>query len=345
VNRSTLIETAGFVDLRYNLTSALKVIGGVRVSGIQTKFFRFTDGPLNGGPMTVPLTTVSETPVSPRFGLSYELGDTMFYATAAKGFRPGGTNGVIPEKACAADLANAGQSGPPASYQSDSVWSYEAGSKGNWFAQRLRVNADLYYIKWRNIQQSLNLPTCGFAYEANLGSATSKGGELEIQAQVTDGFTVGMNVGYDDARFDNNVFGGKNPNTGVAALLTRAGDRIIYVPDWTLSAHAQYQHEFLPSYLTYFRIDYQYRGSYANTTSAGTANFDAATFNGTAYDVLNLRVGVHHRNVDVSVFMNNALDGTPVTSLNDQLVPVTKAPLFITTLRPRTIGVTATGTF
>lgn len=345
VNRSTLIEKAGFVDFRYSLTSALKLIGGVRVSGIDTKFFRFTDGPLNGGPKTVPLTTVSETSVSPRFGVSYQIGDTMLYATTAKGFRPGGTNGVIPEEACAADLANAGQAGPPASYKSDSVWSYEAGSKGHWFENRLQVNADVYYIKWRNIQQSLNLPTCGFAYEANLGSATSKGTEVEIEAQVTNDLNVGLNVGYDDARFDNGVLGGKNPNTGVAAVLTRAGDRIIYVPDWTLSAHAQFQHEVAPSYLGYLRVDYQYRGKYANTTGPGTANFDAATFDGPAYDVLNLRVGVRHRSVDVSLFMNNALDASPVTSLNDQLVPVTKAPLFITTLRPRTFGITATGTF
>ncbi len=68
----------------------------------------------------------------------------------------------------------------PGQYCSDSLWSYELGSKNSFFDHTLAINASIFYIDWTNIQQNVYLPTCGEQFTANLGKAKSEGGDLEI---------------------------------------------------------------------------------------------------------------------------------------------------------------------
>ncbi len=71
------------------------------------------------------------------------------------------------------------------SYQSDSLWNYELGTKTAWLDHRLTVDAAGFYIRWKDIQQEILL-SCGFQFVANSGAAVSKGGELEMRARPTD---------------------------------------------------------------------------------------------------------------------------------------------------------------
>ena len=110
----------------------------------------------------------------------------------AKGSRPGGVNLPIPIPTvqqlqnnpdaynCNVPLAN--QLDPtlpvPAgsyvakqpAYGPDSVLSFELGEKVRFDDRRFTVNADVYYIKWTNIQQVVSL-TCGYPYNTNAGNA------------------------------------------------------------------------------------------------------------------------------------------------------------------------------
>ena len=53
----------------------------------------------------------------------------MVYGTIAKGFRPGGAQAPVDPNFCASDLATLGLTASPRDYDSDSLWSYELGSK------------------------------------------------------------------------------------------------------------------------------------------------------------------------------------------------------------------------
>ncbi len=53
---------------------------------------------------------------------------------------------------------------------------------------------DVYYIKWKNIQQSIRLPTCSFAFISNLGEATGKGVDLSIVTKPFDSVQLGANL-------------------------------------------------------------------------------------------------------------------------------------------------------
>ena len=70
-------------------------------------------------------------PVTPRATLAWQIDpDSMVYTTAAKGYRIGGANeSLAGNVSCQGDLANLGISDVPQTYNSDSVWSYELGSK------------------------------------------------------------------------------------------------------------------------------------------------------------------------------------------------------------------------
>src|SRR3546814_14319654 len=79
------------------------------------------DGAPNFGPSSSSGSS-KETPFTPRFGVSYEPGrDSLVYARAAKGFRPGGGNTSVPAL-CGLDSATLGLTEVPNTYESDSVW-------------------------------------------------------------------------------------------------------------------------------------------------------------------------------------------------------------------------------
>src|ERR1039457_3020386 len=83
-------QIAGFGEGNFNLTDALKLTAGVRVAYTQYSISSLSGGPQNAG--TRPgAHAASETPVTPKLGLSYQADpNDLYYATYAKGFRSGG---------------------------------------------------------------------------------------------------------------------------------------------------------------------------------------------------------------------------------------------------------------
>jgi outer membrane receptor protein involved in Fe transport len=80
-------------------------------------------------------------------------------------------------------------------------------------------------MKWRDIQQILFLPTCGFDVVGNLGAAVSKGGEFDIDALIVPGLTFHTGVVYNDAYVTQTA-----PGTGA-----QLGDPIENAPKVTVS--------------------------------------------------------------------------------------------------------------
>ncbi|MDB6160534.1 MAG: TonB-dependent receptor [Gammaproteobacteria bacterium] len=89
----------------------------------------------------------SDTPVTPKFGLSYQLDANNFlYFTAAKGYRQGGVNESVPANLCAADLTTLGLTSTPIGYTPDSLWSFEVGAKDSLFGGRLGLDSSVYTL-------------------------------------------------------------------------------------------------------------------------------------------------------------------------------------------------------
>ena len=150
-------------------------------------------------PSVSPDVTQSDTVADPRFNLAYTYSsDLNFYANAAEGFRPGGGNAAYPTTGSVWSAAFAGMNYTagkwPSTYNPDSVWSYEVGSKSRWLGRQLLVNASLYYEDWKNIQL-LAYPD-DWAFNINGNHATIYGGDVEVQALLGYGFELSGSIGY-----------------------------------------------------------------------------------------------------------------------------------------------------
>ena len=151
-------QLAWYGEATYSLTDSLKATAGVRLSRTEFSFNTYTGGPQLFNEPIANSGDKKENSFTPKLNLAYQLDpNDLFYATYAKGFRPGGANNPVPQAACAADFQSFGISASPATYDSDTVNSFEVGAKND-FANRLRIATSVYYVRWKNIQQTVVPP-------------------------------------------------------------------------------------------------------------------------------------------------------------------------------------------
>jgi outer membrane receptor protein involved in Fe transport len=283
---------------------------------------------------------------TPKVGLSYQIDDdNMVYATAAKGFRPAGASLRVPT-VCQSDLATfgyldaQGKSTQPLTYGSDSVWSYELGSKNRLFDGRLVLDGSVYEIKWKNIQTDVGLPDCGYDFVDNLANATSRGFDLALQARPFGGLTLGGAIGYNKATFDSNA----SSPSGV--VIYSAGSAIPNAgAPWTGSLSGEYDINIFQGHNFYLRADWTRTSELPRTGALDPSNpkYDPLLLPVPAYAVTNVRLGMRVGALDASVFVNNAFDANPLllTSGNHGTY-YDPQDWTASALRPRMIGVTLT---
>jgi len=322
-------QTALFGQVDFGLTERLKLTAGLRFADMKYKNTTVTAGPLAGG------TNYSggdqhERPLTPKAGLEYQLdADVLFYASAAKGFRPGGSN-ILVSTTCGADLAELGLTEVPAAYNSDYVWSYEIGNKSNLANGRLQVNSSVFWIDWKRIQQNIFLPTCGGSFVGNLGSAVSKGFDLQALIRPFEGLSVELRGGYTDAAYSETTYGG-------AGSITAEKGEPIGIPRWTAALSSEYDFS-LATLRWYARFDLQFIGE-GPAQDPRVYGYDPALTPTEETKMVNLRVGCYLGNLNLSVFADNVTNDHPVLSRGHDTI---SSPIFTSyTYRPRTIGVTA----
>src|SRR5579863_7197558 len=197
-------QVAVFGEFNFAVTERLKLTVGARESHMKYTFDTFTGGPQLYAPPRAGNGDISENAFTPKVSLGFQMDtNNLFYATYAKGFRPGGANNPIPNAACPTDFANFGIQTDPATFSSDSVQSYEIGAKNN-FDNRVRLATSIYYIKWNNIQQLIVPPVCQISFIANSGNAVAKGLDLQADISVTRNLTLELATGYTEARYTSN---------------------------------------------------------------------------------------------------------------------------------------------
>jgi iron complex outermembrane receptor protein len=341
------LQIAAFGNLEWSITKRLTLSGGLRVERTKSSFIAIEDGPVNGGPSTGG-GNASATPVTPKLGLSFQQDDdTLYYGSAAKGYRPGGGNSHVPAQACAVDLSNIGLTTPPTQYDSDYTWSYEVGTKQRAAGGRVTVNASAYYIDWRNVQWYYFLPNCGYGIVFNLGHVKSTGFDLELNAKLTPQLLAGISVGYSNAKFQDTV------NKGGAPVVF--ADQTLGQAPWTVYASLEYQFALGEGGGYYARLTNDYKRGNAGPylyQFANSAVYDPNLKPGPSVNQLDLRLGRRWQGLDFSLFVANALDAAPAM-VNPQAShyvgydfnsgsPVSSPIFSYSTLRPRTFGLTAT---
>ena len=130
------------------------------------------------------------TDVSPRIAVDYRLGSeggdsALLYASVAKGFRSGSFDGRARNISFALDRQGA--------IAPETVWTYEAGVKSDWFNRRLRVNAGYFINDYTDIAFSASRVTAGppEIFRQYVGDARIQGLEVEWAANPLPGLEIG----------------------------------------------------------------------------------------------------------------------------------------------------------
>jgi len=116
--------------------------------------------------------------------------DVLLYYTFSQGFRPGGFNRTIANKA--KDTNGVPQYSSPLSYRPDTLTNNEVGFKSEFFDHRVQFNASLYRMDWKDVQFALFDPTIlgNTTFVVNGPNYRITGLELQIVGKVTDGLTL-----------------------------------------------------------------------------------------------------------------------------------------------------------
>jgi iron complex outermembrane receptor protein len=326
VGRESQKQYALYGELTYYPTDGLKITAGLRGAHAQTGFNFVTGGYFAQGIAPQTTESGSSNAATPKLAASYDVTQNITaYATTSEGYRIGGY--IVPidltTGLCPGSLAAFGITNPKFSYEPDRLWNYELGGKTNWLDNHLTVNLDVYYIDWKDVQQTFAL-SCGTQYTANFGDAASYGSELEILAKPLQGWTVGLNAGTTHATLTDVV-----PNVGATN-----GQHLLNTPAWTASLNTEYDW-LLGSLQPFIRADYSLIGP-----AHGSYNVDDAAYNYPRYAITNGSAGINRGNFSASVYVKNMFnDQTIIQRISEELLEQAYVP------RPRTVGLQVSAKF
>ncbi|MDO8860447.1 TonB-dependent receptor [Haliea sp. E1-2-M8] len=226
---------------------------------------------------------------TPKLGLRYNMtDDVMFYATYSKGYRAGGFNGRV------ASLEEANQP-----YDPETIDNYEIGVKSELMDNRLRLNATIFSMDYKDKQEELQLPstvtdTGQKTVVINPSSATIQGIELEAQAYLNQNLSIRANLGYLDSEYDDYVY------TDVEGSITDlSGLEFRRAPEYTGTLDATYEWD-VAGGNAWVRGSYRYIGEhFTNATNNEELKNDSqglvdASIN---YSINNLQFSVFGRNL------------------------------------------------
>jgi len=345
-------QLAGFAQIDYEIIDSLTLTAGVRVSETEFSIFNEVVGPVLG-PFTTDQVTSKETPVTPKFGVSWQpTDDDLLYASASKGYRIGGANAAVGipcgvggdangDPIPGTALGDQGLIDRPLAFDSDELWSYELGAKNRFFGGMLSTEVAVFHIDWDNIQQNIQLPACGFRYFNNVGSADIDGAELTATLAPVEGFTLSAAFGYTDASFSETAWATPDAQAAGALPLVSDGDKL-GGPPWTLNLVAEYRFNGPGNTPLSVLVDWAHIDAETDLTpisNPANGGFDPTFTPPPDTDLVNLRIGAQFlEGLDMTLFVNNLLDSSP--TLNRFVQPagtLSRAQTF----RPRTVGVQA----
>jgi outer membrane receptor protein involved in Fe transport len=265
--------------------------------------------------------------VAPRFVLSHAWERYgLVYLTISKGYQLGGPN-----------MTTSCGSG---TYAPATLWNYELGTKAPLFDGHMQLEASVFHLDWRNMQQLLNL--CGPTYIVNAGRAASNGFDLSVHAAVTERVRLAAALEYADARYTTTIFFPDGSAFHEGDVVGGTG-----VPPWSGSVSAEVD-VFRTAHLTVNvraeDIVRSHNNGPFSIGAPGTGYVSPSLLKGDhATNLLNTRLSFRWAGYEVAAFVNNVFNSRPILGFTPLVYgyPLT----FADTFRPRTVGVSGSVRF
>lgn len=226
-------SSALFGQITHPLSDSLRLTGGLRYTN-DSKTYHY--GIRSTANSTVPGYDSGLQSVEASYNaMTYKLGveqdlsrQSMLYGQVATGYKAGGfgTTAI-----------------PPQSYEPEKLTAFQLGSKNRFLNNRLQVNGELYYYRYKNYQVQYadfagpspipgDSGTDFFQYVVNAGAGKNMGFELESRYRMDSGTDLRGALTYTHARYG---------NFSTAALQYLNGTKVASTPDWTATFGAEHR--------------------------------------------------------------------------------------------------------
>ena len=278
-----LRELAAFGNASYYFMPNLWVTLGYRYSDIEQHDKSARSGFL-GNPANPSVTVLTDIRAQENKStylatLSYQPTlDTLLYARAASGYRPGGTRTRPP--GAPADFKT--------SFESDSIWNYEIGAKHSWPAQRLNAGIAAFWIDWTDIQENFQVGDSNFNAPGNGGRARSRGVEMYVGGEPVHGLNLTASATYTDAEFLE-----ENPANGILA-----GQRLPDVSRWSAGLATEYTWRIASSWSAIVGGDVQFKSK----------NINIERYSQDGYSLVGLHAGAERNGFRATLYVKNLFD-------------------------------------
>jgi len=362
-------QYAFFGEATYQFAPRFSFTAGLRYYNWQDVKDQYFDGIFgndnNGTSLVHTAGDTTADGVAPRFIASFKLSDsTNLNAQASKGFRLGGLNDPLNIPLCTAnDLATFGGFD---TFNDETAWNYEIGTKSRVFGGKGYVNVSAFYIDISDLQAVVTAGSCSSRLVFSVPSARSIGGELEFGGGISDHFDFNVSVGYNNATLRSTLT--STDANGHVTIISgiRTGARLPSVPDWQTSIATTYQQPVTEGVTGYLTGTWQYIGSrYTQVgddvpgfgivplvppnglphTIGGPLTQDTFVFNPLlpAYNLLNFRLGARFDVFDIAFWVNNVTNERALLALDRERGLLARVGYLVN--QPRTFGLTARTNF
>ena len=352
-----LDQFALFGEATLHVNDQFSLTGGLRYYNFNEDRTQVFDG-IFADPGGAPASTDANG-VAPRLIATYKLSDsTNLNAQVSKGFRLGGINDPLNVPLCTpADLETFGGH---ESWNDETAWNYELGSKTRLSGGRGSFNVSAFYMDVSDLQATVTAGSCSSRVIFNVPKARSAGGEVELAMAPNDNFDFAVSLGFNDSQLRSTVTSTASDGTVSVVSGIQEGNRLPSVPQFQAAAAATYQWQMKGNSLVYVTGTYQHIGSRYTQVGNEDASFGvvnllafapntiggpltAATFSFDpqmpAYDIVNLRLGVLKGHWDVSLYANNLTDERAFLALDIERGKLARVGYL--TNQARTFGLTA----
>jgi len=256
--------------------------------------------------------------------------DAMIYATASKGFRPGGVNRA----------RNPGSSSVIPPYAAEYLLNYELGWKSRWANRHVRWNGAFFAERWNDFQFSYLVPPNSLTAVSNAGKAAINGVESEVEWAAGGGVSLSANATYIDGKLTQDYCdGGCAPHTipGASGTLWAAeGTRLPVAPHFKGNLIFRYAFS-TDSWKGNFQFDF-------TTQTDSTATLKTAQSNALGvqpgYSSYGVSGGASRGGFSWEVFVSNLLDKRAEITRFAECDPVAAcSQIYSIPTQPRTFGI------
>ncbi len=314
-------ETAVFGNGTFYITPKWDVTVGARYADIETELnstlrgspFLIGPGPFPSG--SVNSQTVDTYLINTRYRFSDDLN---FYARAANGYRPGGPNLVI--------TVGTTTIGQPR-YQSDTLWSYEAGFKGRLLGGGLTYDVGAFVMDWDDAQLVSSVGGLSATVNAR-GGVQVRGIEASVAGKLFENFTVNASFNLNDSEFQSNE----------PALGALAGEGLANAPDVKFALSGDYRFKVLETAQASVGATLRYNGEY-NTSyrGGGTIAPPVPNYVNDGYSQIDVRAGLDIGRTTWTLYVTNLTNEDAYQTIFTTSAAYAQGII----LRPRTIGLNA----